>query len=174
TGVPGRTALPDNGATQWRVATGPRGVTRVSYLVKRWRTFATLKGSGEFYAGGAPITLVTPSGQHAYRGRLRTAVTSSGTRVTVNDLNLESYLRGVVPLEMPALWSPAAVQAQSVAARTYASYERAHPRSSAYQICDTSSCQVYGGYDAENPASNAAVDATRGRILTSGGDPAFT
>ncbi|KQW45190.1 hypothetical protein ASC77_20675 [Nocardioides sp. Root1257] len=174
TAVPGRTALPNNGASQWRVATGPRGVTRVSYLATRWRSWATLKGPGEFYAGGAPITLVTPSGERAYRGRLRTAVTTSGTRVTVNDLNLESYLRGVVPLEIPALWSPAAVQAQAVAARTYAAYERAHPRSSAYQICDTSSCQVYGGYDAEHPAANAAVDATRRQVLTSGGEPAFT
>ena len=174
TAVPGRTALPANGATQWRVATGPRGVTRVSYLAKRWRSWARLTGQGEFFAGGAPITLVTPSGERAYRGRLRTAVTTSGTRATVNDLRLESYLRGVVPLEIPALWSPAAVQAQAVAARTYASYERAHPRSSAYQICDTSSCQVYGGYDAEHPAADAAVTATSRRILTSDGEPAFT
>ena len=66
-----------------------------------------------------------------------------------------------MPLEIPALWSPEAVRAQAVAARTYAAYERAHPRAGHYQLCDTSSCQVYGGYDAEHPASNAAVDATR-------------
>ena len=170
----GRTALPDNGAKQWRVVTGARGVSQVSYLTDRWRRWATLTGRGEFVAGGAPITLVTPSGQRAYRGRLRTAVTTGGTRATVNDLSLENYLRGVVPLEIPALWSPDAVRAQAVAARTYAAYERAHPRSSAYQICDTSSCQVYGGYDAEHPAADQAVDATRSQILTSDGEPAFT
>jgi len=173
-GVPGRTALPDNGATSWRVVTGARGRSRVSYLTDRWRKWAALTGRGEFAAGGAPITLVTPSGERAYRGRLRTAITSTGTRVTVNDLSLESYLKGVVPLEIPALWSAEAVRAQAVAARTYASYERAHPRSTAYQLCDTSSCQVYGGYDAEHPAANQAVVATRKQILTSGGEAAFT
>ena len=97
-----------------------------------------------------------------------------GDRVTVNDLTLESYLKGVVPLEIPASWSVEAVRAQAVAARTYAAFERRHPKTSAYQICDTGSCQVYGGYDAEHPASNAAVDATRRQVLLSGGKPAFT
>ena len=83
--------------------------------------------------------------------------------MTVNEVRLENYLRGVVPLEIPASWSLPAVQAQAVAARTYAAYERAHPRSSAYQLCDTSSCQVYGGYDAEHPAADRAIAATRAR-----------
>jgi SpoIID/LytB domain protein len=169
-----RTVLPANGARRWRVVTSARGVSRVSYLTDRWQPWATLEGRGEFYAGGRPITLVTPSGPHAYRGLLRTAVTGNGTRVTVNELKLEGYLRGVVPREIPASWSPAAVQAQAIAARTYAAYERAHPRSSAYQICDTSSCQVYGGYDAERAASDQAIRDTAGQILTSAGAPAFT
>ena len=72
---------------------------------------------------------------------------------------------------MPATWSPAAVQAQAVAARTYAAYERAHRTT---PLCDTTSCQVYGGYDAEHPASNAAIAATRGLALMYAGEPAFT
>jgi stage II sporulation protein D len=168
-----RVALPDNGAVRWKVDVGADGVNRVSYRTQRWHRWKVLKGDGEFYAAGDPITLVTPSGERAYRGRLR-AVTSSGSRVTVNDLSLESYLKGVVPLEIPASWSPEAVRAQAVAARTYAAYERKHPQSSAYQLCDTTSCQVYGGYSAEYDASNRAVDATARRILMSGGGPAFT
>jgi SpoIID/LytB domain protein len=174
TAVPGRTVLPANGATRWRVVTSATGVSRVAYLTDRWRSWGTLKGRGELYAAGAPITLVTPGGERAYRGRLRTAITASGTRVTVNELSLDNYLRGVVPLEIPASWSAAAVRAQAVAARTYAAYERAHPRSSSYQLCDTTSCQVYGGYAAEHPASDRAVAETRGQILTSRGEPAFT
>ncbi len=170
-----RMALPDNGATRWKVAVGSDGVNRVSYRLRReWHPWRRLDGQGEFFAHGKPITLVTPIGERAYRGWLRVGVTSSGDRVTVNALSLDSYLKGVVPLEIPALWSAAAVRAQAVAARTYASYERRHPKSRAYQLCDTTSCQVYGGYDAEHPASNRAVDATAGDILTSGGDPAFT
>lgn len=169
-----RFVLPDNGATRWRVTTATDGTRWVSYLAGRWQRWQTLQGQGEFAAGGAPVTLVTPAGAAAYRGRLRVAVTGSGERVTVNELSLENYLRGVVPLEIPALWSAEAVRAQAVAARTYASYERKHPQSGAYQLCDTGSCQVYGGYDAEHPAANQAVDATRRQILTSGGTPAFT
>ena len=83
-------------------------------------------------------------------------------------------MKGVVPREVPATWSPEAVQAQSVAARTYAAYERAHPLTSRYQICDTTSCQVYGGKSVEHPASNRAVNETRGEIRTYEGEPAFT
>lgn len=168
-----RIELPDKNASRWRVAVDGEGVNRVSYRTRAWHSWRVLRGQGEFYAGGDPITLVTPAGERAYRGRLRVGV-ASGERVTVNDVSLESYLKGVVPLEIPALWSAEAVRAQAVAARTYAAYERAHPRTSAYQICDTTSCQVYGGVDAEHPASNRAVEATAGTILTFKGEPAFT
>jgi SpoIID/LytB domain protein len=176
TGGSGSTVLPDNGATRWRVTRAGDGTNHVGYLTQRWHDFRALRGEGEFFAGGDPITLVTPAGTRAYRGRLRAAAPSAGSaaRDTVNTLSLENYLRGVVPLEMPALWSPAAVRSQSIAARTYAAYERAHPRAGHYQICDTTSCQVYGGYSAEHPAANDAVDATRGQVLLSGGNPAFT
>ena len=95
------TARPAGGSSPGRAASAGS-----YYLTDRWRPWAALKGRGEFYAGGAPITLVTPSGDRAYRGRLRTAITTSGTRVTVNDVTLENYLRGVVPLEIPASVEP--------------------------------------------------------------------
>jgi stage II sporulation protein D len=168
--------LPDNGATRWRLRVGRDGTTRLSYLAGRWRRFASFAGEGEFHASGAPVTLVTPSGQTAYRGRLRAAAPSRGSRArdTVNVVALETYLRGVVPLEIPASWSPAAVQAQAIAARTYAAYERQHPRAAHYQLCDTTSCQVYGGASAEQPGSDAAIRATRRVALTYEGRPAFT
>ena len=53
------------------------------------------------------------------------------------------------PREMPPSWSTEAVRAQAIAARTYAAYERAHPRATHFQICDTTSCQVYGGVASE-------------------------
>jgi len=79
----------------------------------------------------------------------------------------------VVPQEVPASWPAHAVRAQAVAARTYAAFERRDHRRSAYDLCDTSSCQVYGGYDEEHPLGNAAVRATARKIVTYGGKPAF-
>ena len=173
-----RAMLPEDGATRWRLRAGTGTTTVVSYRTTKWRRWTVLAGDAEFYAGGDPVRLVLPGGAtKAYRGRLRSAAPTPGrpARDTVNVLTLDNYLRGVVPLEMPALWSPQAVRAQSVAARTYAAFERGNPRTSHYQICDTTSCQVYGGFDAEHPASNAAIDATAKRVLTDEkGAPAFT
>ena len=168
--------LPDKGASRWRVARAKDGSNRVSFYTKRWRAWRTLTGEGAFVAGGRPITLVTPSGTKPYRGRLAalTPADARAARVTVNTLRLEHYLRGVVPLEIPALWTPAAVQAQAVAARTYAAYERAHPRASIFDICDTWSCQVYGGVEAEHRAADEAIVATRRKVLRYDGGPAFT
>ncbi len=168
-----RTRLPANGATLWRISLNRKKQDRVQFYDGRWRNYRRLEGQGSFRAGRAPVTLVTPSGDRPYRGWLVSAAPSRGSnaRDTINQLPLDSYLKGVVPLEMPASWHPAAVRAQAVAARTYAAYERAH-RSG--PLCDTTSCQVYGGYAAEHPASNAAVDATRHLALLHGGEPAFT
>jgi SpoIID/LytB domain protein len=167
------TLLPDNGATRWRIALNKKGQDTVAFYTSRWRRYRVLEGEGAFDAAGSPVTLVTPSGDRPYRGRLWSSAPSDGSRArdTINVLTLEAYLKGVVPLEMPASWSPAALQAQAVAARTYAAYERAH-RSG--PMCDTTSCQVYGGYAAEATASNRAVDATRRQALLSAGEPAFT
>ena len=64
-------------------------------------SYRCLDGEGAFAAGGAPVTLVTPSGNRRYRGRLGSAPTAGNT-ATLNMLTLEAYLRGVVPKEMPA------------------------------------------------------------------------
>ncbi|HET6560937.1 MAG TPA: SpoIID/LytB domain-containing protein [Marmoricola sp.] len=176
-GVGEATVLPrDLRATQWRidVAGGNRNV--VDYLVggswKRWRT---LEGEGEFVADG-PIELHTPAGLSTFRGRLRAAMPSptSASRDTVNVVRMNGYVRGVVPYEMPALWEPEAVRAQSVAARTYAAWNRAQYPDRYYQICDTTACQVYRGVNGEHPASNAATAATGRTILTYDGEPAFS
>lgn len=175
TGTREKWVLPDNGARRWRLNVDGRGRSVVAYHDGGWHRWRTLSGDG-FFAAGGPITLVTPAGPRRYRGRLFAARPAPGShdRDTVNALHINAYLKGVVPQEMPALWEPEAVRAQSVAARTYASYEAAHPRASHYQLCDTTACQVYGGHAAEHPAASAAIRATGRTILTHQGKPAFT
>lgn len=169
-----RWALDNEAARRWRLVPRDGGeTTRVQVLTNRWHTVRDIAGEAEFVAAGRPMKLFTPAGAHRYRGRLRSAV-DGNDRDTVNLVSLEAYVRGVVPREMPALWHPEAVRAQAVAARTYAAYERRHPRGRHFDVYDTVASQVYGGADAEHPAANAAVRATRKRILKHDGAPAFT
>jgi SpoIID/LytB domain protein len=81
---------------------------------------------------------------------------------------LEEYLYGVVPWEMPSSWHPEALKAQAIVARSYAVNQKIRRRAGGnyYDICATTSCQVYGGYSAEHSSSNAAVNATEGRVAT--------
>ena len=141
-----------------------------------WRTWKKVPGEAEFSSvTSGLLTLVTPSGRRDYRGTLQSvAARQSPKRETVNRVSMEAYLRGVLPREVPALWEPDAVSAQSVAARTYAAFERSHPSAAHYDLCDTSQCQVYGGADDEHPAADAAIRPTAKQGLFYDGRPAFT
>jgi stage II sporulation protein D len=106
-----------------------------------------------------------------YRGELTLTATDSGVLV-VNRLPMESYLRGVVPLELTGRPSPAeqaAVEAQAVAARSYASTRLSPAATRGYDLVATVQDQVYGGADAERPATDAGVERTRGLVLTYAG-----
>ncbi|SFB34883.1 SpoIID/LytB domain protein [Nocardioides alpinus] len=166
--------LPQVGAKKWRLVAAGSG-TAVQYTKGgRWRTWKQVKGEAEFSALDGILTLVLPGARRDYRGTLQSVSPRQGKRETVNKLSMEAYLRGVVPQEVPALWAPAAVSAQSVAARTYAAFERAHPSAGHYDLCDTTQCQVYGGVDVEHPDATAAIKATAKQGRYYDGRPAFT
>ena len=93
---------------------------------------------------------------------------------SVNTVSVENYVRAVVPSEMPTSWHPEAVKAQAVAARTYGAFLRARSASAGYDICDTTSCQVYRGMDNETANGDVAVRATAHVIMAFGGKPAYT
>lgn len=109
-----------------------------------------------------------------YRGSLRPVATDSGV-VLVNVLPVEEYLRGVVPLEIGDR-SPneqAAVEAQAIAARSYAfvrlaAIDAGAARNASYDVLSGVADQVYGGADAERASSDRAVLATAGLVLTYG------
>ena len=106
-----------------------------------------------------------------YRGTIR--VLSGGKTLQVLDVvGLEAYLKGVVPAEMPSAWPPEALKAQAVAARSYALANRTKGRD--YDLFADTRSQVYGGVDAEVPATSAAVDATRGEVVLYDGTVAST
>ncbi len=80
-------------------------------------------------------------------------------------LELEEYLRGVVPREMPALWEMEALKAQAVCARSYAAVATQRPRhrGDGADLCATTCCQVWGR--ATHPRTDEAIEATRGLVL---------
>jgi stage II sporulation protein D len=86
--------------------------------------------------------------------------------VLVNILNLENYLKGVVPEEMSPDQFNAfeSLKAQAVAARTYAIKNMGQNRALGFDLCDTPKCQVYGGLSAEHEESNRAVEDTTGEV----------
>lgn len=112
-----------------------------------------------------PAALLTYNGKR-YRGEIRIIPTDTGMLI-VNRLGVESYLRGVVPLEIGnrRAGEEASVQAQAVAARTYSYVHMAEAGSRAFDMYSTVQDQVYGGADAEKPMADDAIIATRDMVL---------
>ena len=183
---------PTTGNNAVLVHLNPSGVFTVQQAAScggPWQTIA------DNVPGPVRITPTAPSADHTdmlqvcfvgserwYEGDI-VAANGNGSPRTVNELPIETYLRGVVPRESPASWGTLgggagedALKAQAVAARSYAQAEN---RSSWAKTCDTTSCQVYGGRAVTDSGgtytdlygvapytttSDAAVTATAGQV----------
>jgi stage II sporulation protein D len=107
----------------------------------------------------------------AYHGRL--VIRSNGRKLSVvNTVPLDAYVQGVVGGEMPHKWNLAALEAQAVAARSYA-LATLKPNGRFDLFADTRS-QVYGGIAYETPGINFAVRRTAGKIVMWNGHVALT
>ena len=108
-----------------------------------------------------------------YRGELVFIPADSGALV-VNRLSMDSYLRGVVPLEIGNRTAAefAAVETQAVAARTYAYKHLTNSRE--FDMYSTVQDQVYGGVDAEKPQSDSAIMTTADVVVLYNGQPIST
>lgn len=107
-------------------------------------------------------------GDKWYRGRTLVTLTSGGL-TAVNYVDIEQYLYSVVGAEMPASWDIQALKAQAVAARSYVLYQRQNSANAVFDVGDTTRWQVYGGLEEEAASTRAAVDATKGQVLTYNG-----
>lgn len=124
---------------------------------------------------GAPGLAV--AGVGAYRGTVEVR-RNGGSLAVVNHLGLEDYVRGID--EVPPSWPAAVLQAQAIAARTYAAHHAGNTAATPWRavgadICATPQCQVYRGLDGERKAQGhgwlGAVEATAGRALLEGNRP---
>jgi SpoIID/LytB domain protein len=185
---PAPLALPTavNGAavSQWRVLSSGGTQVLQGLWSGSWQSYpptggwSTTAAVGFRGADGIVSALRTDSTVRDYRGDL--VLQSAGGVRAIDRVPLESYLRSVTPSESPSSWPAAALQAQAVAARTYTVHAMSSSR--AYDICDSTACQVYSGVAAysasgsrirsyEAATTDAAVAATAGQIRLYGGAP---
>ncbi|MCL2368878.1 MAG: SpoIID/LytB domain-containing protein, partial [Oscillospiraceae bacterium] len=115
-----------------------------------------------------------------YAGNLRTSFefrggfrfTASGGRLTiVNYVDLEDYIKGIIPFEMPAGWPIEALKAQAVTARTFAVRSFGRRASAGFDLSNTVWCQVYRGTQGTTAHTDRAVTETRGQFILHNGRP---
>ena len=108
-----------------------------------------------------------------YRGSLSLVPYNSGFSA-VNVLDVESYLRGVLKIEVNPAWPMEALKAQAVIARTYALRQAGRHGKEGFDLCATTHCQAYRGMAAEDPKLDRAIAETRGVVVLYGSQLAHT
>jgi len=99
-----------------------------------------------------------------YRGGIMFKV-YSGTLSIINFLPIEEYLYGVINSELSRSYPGEALKAQAVTARSFAVCKLGTHNSYGFDLCTTTHCQVYKGYNDEYPETTKAVDETKGETL---------
>lgn len=179
-----RVVLTATGACELRGGTDRRQLLAVvdGRAVSVRRSEGRVRWSSGSEGGTADAVALVPRGagtlvewkDSAWRGALSVIPTRRGRGLSVvNELDLEEYLRGVVPGEIgrPDADALAAVEAQAVAARTYAVSHRGSRSSQGFDLYASVMDQVYEGVKGEHATADAAVAGTAGLVLTVRGEP---
>ena len=124
-----------------------------------------------YASGGGDVIVDGPWSDGSTRTFAGSIVVKASNADVLNVVPLEQYVAGVVPYESPASWSLAALQAQAVAARSYA---LSYTAGGSVPICDTTACQVYGGVYTGWASANSdqAESSTAYQVLDCGTDTA--
>lgn len=102
-----------------------------------------------------------------FYGGFRFERINGGDSTVVNVVDIDDYVKGVIPYEMSPSWPLEALKAQAVAARTYAVRKMrggGHSKDYHFDICTKTDCQVYHGIGSANSVTNQAVDETAGQM----------
>jgi stage II sporulation protein D len=94
--------------------------------------------------------------------------------VLINVVNVEDYVRGVLPAEASAGWPKEYLKVQAIISRTYGLRQSLNRSARGYDVADNTSDQVYKGAGVETSTTNQAVKATEGEVLTYKNTLAFT
>jgi len=140
--------------------------SRTQRPVARWTVGnETFQGDRVTVSAGQGVIRV---GSDRFAGRLRLQPNAYGTYSLVNDVPLETYLRGVVPYEIGPGAPNAALEAQTIVARTYTLRNLRRFAIDDYELCADTHCQVYRGLGAATARTDGAIAATRGRVMAYG------
>ncbi|QLE56880.1 SpoIID/LytB domain-containing protein [Nostoc sp. TCL26-01] len=101
-----------------------------------------------------------------YAGKINFQPNAYGTYTLVNQVSLETYLRGVVPNEIGTNAPKASLESQAILARTYALRNLRRFAVDNYQLCADTHCQVYYGLNGTDSKTDKAIATTRGMVLT--------
>ena len=129
-----------------------------------WQIGTAQLGPGECCCS-LPSTAPSASGAHVYHGRYRFVPVGPDRFNVINELDMESYLQGVLRAELFPNWHDEAYKAQAIVARTYVLYEaRTDGLNRSFDVYSDQRSQVYGGIDAETPRSREATASTAGIV----------
>lgn len=114
-------------------------------------------------------------GKRKYKRQIQILKTANGKLTIINQMDLEEYLKGVLPLEMHPDWPMESLKAQAVTSRTFALFKMLEKKDQPYVVTDTVKSQVYGGSLFHKDSTTQAVNLTKGEILTFNGEifPAY-
>jgi peptidoglycan hydrolase-like amidase len=181
-------SLVDPASGTWSIAVGPGGCGASSLRVAGTAVdpVALPASSGASATPSQVLGLCEAGGgEELLRGEIEADDHDGGAR-TLNLVGLEEYLDGVVPAEVPALWGAVggtsgapggeawgfqALEAQAIAARSYALAYSRHGWHGYADICDSTACQAYLGLSVEATLTDLAVADTAGEVLEEGGEP---
>ena len=110
-----------------------------------------------------------------HRGIMEFILNQDNKFTVVSLMDVDDYLKAVVPREVSATWHLESLKAQAVVARTYAYANRGKHAAEGFDICTLSThCQAYGAVEWERESTNRAIDETKGVVLFFNGRPAAT
>lgn len=142
-----------------------------AYELRAYRNSIAIKVGSDYYDLNTNYAVIKPNPNAFistkgkwYRGSF-IVYNRNGALTIINHVDIEDYIRGVVPSEMPSGWNYEAHKAQAIAARSYALANLGKRASSGYDLKDTPEDQAYGGASAESARTNQAVLDSKGIVL---------
>ena len=141
------------------------------YQLRAYKSSIAIKILGDYFDLKSDYVVIKPNpgGFISTKGKWYSGefivYNRGGVLSIINHVDIEDYLRGVVPSEMPSSWNYEAHKAQAIAARSYALANLGKRASRGYDLKDTPEDQAYGGASAEAARTNRAVNETKGIVL---------